>query len=520
MGGCPVRSTDVGVHNRADEKTPQELLVTLNNVLKDLSKEHDVDVRDEPVEQTAQRIFYYMPTLKYDYQGKLEQMQMQLQQGDPEQLQMQLLEQLQMQLQQGDRELIYSMLHHILSKLPDLRKRAYLSRFLTKLKVPEEMFGDHDQEVTNKFSEYEQLLETFEETHKNTDRLKGTSMQPTELKREVNQLDEEKQQLTTKITKLRTRLKKLANFDELHEVTSRLRKEQEKEANLADRFQEQTKHIQEAEAVYSSRQKLLRDVQQSASDSSSGEEILQRLEQDVRMTQERVDVKWPQDIATKQQRLEEVQKLLNLPEVSADDLRNEEDEISSLSQQEEALLKQKLQQQPKGNDKLSMERQQAALVGSKKSKAQFRYDQLKEDNQTLEEDLAEKRKKLGRADVPRILKGAEFQKYAEGLKIKAKEYKKKKGELSSVVAEKGILSRTEDILKGRHGDQSEFLANLEKQKGVSGAAAMQDRCVGVCVSLPLPLPACMFLYAHTHTHTHIHTYTHTHTHTYIKEYVL
>lgn len=43
------------------------------------------------------------------------------------------------------------------------------------------------------------------------------------------------------------------------------------------------------------------------------------------------------------------------------------------------------------------------------------------------------------------------------------------------MAEKGILSRTEDILKGRHGDQSEFLANLEKQKGVSGAAAMQDR---------------------------------------------
>ena len=35
-----------------------DLLETVNNVLKDLSpKDHSVDVRDEPIERTAQRIF-------------------------------------------------------------------------------------------------------------------------------------------------------------------------------------------------------------------------------------------------------------------------------------------------------------------------------------------------------------------------------------------------------------------------------------------------------------------------------
>ena len=66
----------------SDEKTPQELLITLNNVLKDLSKDHDVDVRDEPIEQTAQRIFYFMNVLKNDYQGDIETLQMALQTGD------------------------------------------------------------------------------------------------------------------------------------------------------------------------------------------------------------------------------------------------------------------------------------------------------------------------------------------------------------------------------------------------------------------------------------------------------
>jgi len=455
---CCSRSADL-CKQQSDEKSPQELLETLNNVLKDLSKDHDVDVRDEPIEQTAQRIFYYMPTLKYDYQGDLEQ--------------------LQMQLQQGDKELIYGMLHHILSKLPDLRKRAYISRFLTPLEVPEDMFAD--QEVMSKWNEYQELLAGFKDTHKNTDRLKGTSMQPTELKREVGQLEEEKQQLKTKIRKLDERLRKLENFQELYDVTSRLRKEQEEEAKLNDRFQEQTIQFKQAEARYYTSQKKLRDVQLSASDSSSGEDILKRLEEDVRMTREHCEVKLPADIAAKRQRLEEVKKLYDLPEVRADDLRNEEDEISRLRQREQQMLDKQKSQMPQGDDKLSMFRQQAALVGSKKEKAQDRHEMLSEDLKALEEDLAEKRKKLGQAGVPRILKGAEFQKYAEGLKIKAKEYKKKKGELSSVVAEKGILSRTEDILKGRHGDQSEFLAKLEKQKGISGAAAMQDRCVNVSV---------------------------------------
>jgi hypothetical protein len=155
-------------------------------------------------------------------------------------------------------------------------------------------------------------------------------------------------------------------------------------------------------------------------------------------------------------------------------------------------------------------------VASKKEQMHDRHAALVETLEDLEKDLGapftcftstkvqiltpeelcaigDKRAKLGVA-MPRILKGAEFQKYAEGLKGKAKQYKKLKGELSSVVAEKGILSRTEDVLKTRHGDQSEFLAKLEKKKGISGAASLQ------------------VLHVRARTHTHLHTHTHTHTH--------
>ena len=463
------------------------MLETLNNVLKNLSKDHDVDVRDEPIEQTAQRIFYFIPVLMvknvYTYEGDLDQ--------------------LQNSLQQGDRQFIYPLLHHMLSRLPDLRKRAYVSKFLTPLDMPEDMFADN--EIMPKWTEYQELQQTFKDTHKATDKLKGTSLQPTELKREVTQLEEEKGQLKTKINKLDQKLRKLENFQELYDVTSRLRKEQEEEAKLAERFQEQSMQFKQAEARMYQSQKKLRDVQMSASDGSTGEDILKRLEEDVRMTREHCEHKLPLDIEAKRQRLEQVKRLYDMPEVRANDLTNEEDEIERLREMEQRLLEKQKAQMPKGDDKLGMFRQQAMLVASKKEKMQDRHGMLSEDLKALEEDLADKRAKLGHG-VPRILKGAEFQKYAEGLKGKAKQYKKLKGELSSVVAEKGILSRTEDILKTRHGDQSQFLSQLEKDKGISGAASLQDRLeeVYICLHVHVYLHVCIL-----HTYNggrYIHTY--------------
>ena len=51
-------------------------------------------------------------------------------------------------LEQGDRDLLYPLLTHVLSKLPELRKRAYLSRFLVPIDVPEEMFADPEANPT------------------------------------------------------------------------------------------------------------------------------------------------------------------------------------------------------------------------------------------------------------------------------------------------------------------------------------------------------------------------------------
>ena len=50
-----------------DEKSPFELLSILNDVLVYLDKHHDVDLRDEPRDQTGQRIMQSLHLLKYKF---------------------------------------------------------------------------------------------------------------------------------------------------------------------------------------------------------------------------------------------------------------------------------------------------------------------------------------------------------------------------------------------------------------------------------------------------------------------
>mmetsp|Transcript_38421 Transcript_38421/g.101928 ORF Transcript_38421/g.101928 Transcript_38421/m.101928 type:complete len:674 (+) Transcript_38421:14-2035(+) len=435
-----------------DEKNPQELLQTLNSVFQQLSKDHDVDVRDEDIQTTANRLMEFFPVIQYNFQGESQQF------ADG--------------IQRGERSVVYPLLVHLLQRLPELKKRAYLSRFLKNIEIPEELFAD--PEVMDKFQQYKELQEAFKEAHKSTERLRGTSLQPTELKREVAQLEEEKQQLKTKISKLEAKLKKNENFTELYDVTSKLRKEQEEEARLADRLGEQITQLKQADARYFQSKKKLQDVQ-AASHQGSGEDLLRILEEDVQMTRMLCMEKLPADIQQKQSRLKQIQSILELPSIEESHIQDLQGRI----QREEATISELAARQAKlrnpADDKLGMYRQQAAVVARKKQDALERLQNRKDELRELDMELNEKREKSGAAGGVRILKGEDFKEYANKLKEKVREYKRLKAELASVTAEKGVLLRTDEMLRARITDQAAFLAHLEESKGVRGASDLQGK---------------------------------------------
>lgn len=73
--------------------------------------------------------------------------------------------------------------------------------------------------------------------------MRSESMNPAELKKEITQLEQEKEQLLTKINLFKNKSNK-EDFQALLEATSKLRKEQEQDAKLNEKERELTQMIE------------------------------------------------------------------------------------------------------------------------------------------------------------------------------------------------------------------------------------------------------------------------------------
>merc|ERR1712187_12433 len=69
---------------------------------------------------------------------------------------------------------------------------------------------------------------------------------------------------------------------------------------------------------------------------------------------------------------------------------------------------------------------------------------------------------------PKFMKREEFKQYATQLRKKTNKYKSLKLELTQLQSESVVLNRTEQILKARDENVSEFMAQREQEKGVAG----------------------------------------------------
>lgn len=89
------------------------------------------------------------------------------------------------------------MLHWLITKLPELQRRAYTAKFLVPLQIPDEFLVDDEMGET--FQVYKDLQAEFQATHQAVDQMRQECMNPGELKKEITQLEQEKDQLLTKI---------------------------------------------------------------------------------------------------------------------------------------------------------------------------------------------------------------------------------------------------------------------------------------------------------------------------------
>ena len=90
---------------------------------------------------------------------------------------------------EGDKHIIYPILYYLLTRWEVLEKRSYLAKFLVEIEIDDQFM---DEELRSKYDEYKDLQATFQANHQQLEQAQQNSYNPEELKRDLKQLEQEK----------------------------------------------------------------------------------------------------------------------------------------------------------------------------------------------------------------------------------------------------------------------------------------------------------------------------------------
>lgn len=431
------------------------LLQVLNDVFAEISAEHKIDLRQEQPEQTAVRILTLLRVLKYKPKSDLGGGLNAFRQG----------------LLQGDKHTTYSLLQWLLERLPDLKKRAYLAKFLVRIEIPAEFL--QDDQVVELSSTHEELVEKFKDSHKTIEQQRTSKFNVAEVRKDIASMEDEKEQLSKRIEKLKQKSMSAPNSLDMLQAAQRLRKEKDRALELEEQKVEQKNLLLHAEQKVELAQKEVEEAEK-ANIGLTAEKLMAQLEEENKLKKLVTDETLPKKIEMKRKECIELERVLAEPIFSDSDLDGIREQIREINHEIARLREEKMPGKDPAWDRLVLFRQQASIIARKKEAAVEEYKALVDEMATVETDLQAKRGQLKDYDGGIVLREDEFKRYVSKLRTMNTEFKKKKIELSAFKAEFGVLARTEEILKSRDQNTVELMELMEKKKGVHGYRQAQE----------------------------------------------
>ena len=432
-----------------DSQDPFSLLQILNDVLGEISSAHKLDLREEAPEQTAVRMFSLLRVLKYKPKGGDSQSLSAFRQG----------------LIQGDKGVIYPLLEWLLKRLPELKTRAYLARFLVKIDVPTEHLQDDQVAEANR--SYEELMEQFKDLHKTVEQYRNSGFSVAEIRNDISSMEEEKEQLKKRIEKNTKRVTGIPDSEAFWQASRKLRVEKDREISLNEQQLEQKNQLLHAQQRIHQLQEQLRELKKDGI-GQTAEGVIAQLEDETRVKTVLTQDTLPRKIEAKKSTCLELEQILSVPAMTQDDLDPVRDQIKEANEEVNRLMEKHRPGNDPLQDKLTLFRQQASMISHKKEAAAESYREALDQLAELEKDYNKRKKVLDDLGGGEILREDEMKKYVAKMRALNTVYKQKKGEISAIVAEAGVLARTDGILQGREQQVKETMASVAEEKGVAG----------------------------------------------------
>ena len=361
-------------------------------------------------------------------------------------------------------QVIYPILMHLLPRLAEAKKRAYLARYLVQVQVPTDVLQNAEVAATN--DKYLELVEAFKETHKQMEEMQNSGFSADSVKADIRSMEQEKHQLAKRTERIRKKSEGLPQYGEMLGAARKLRREQERETDLQKQAEKQRAALSAAQEEHERTGARLREVR-SAQVQGGAQGLLARLEEETKMNHYLDTEKLPQLLAEREKTHSELRGVVNEP-MTQDDLMELHGRISALTAEVNGLIERRMKSDTAGDSNLTLYRQQASIILRKKEAAAERLKDAEEHAAKMEQELGAKKAEVA-AKGPQITQEA-FKKYVASLRTKSSTYRTKKAELSDIQSEGVVLDRTKTLLGAKAEALGEAMLALEERHGVAGFA--------------------------------------------------
>ena len=422
-----------------EEKKEYELLDLIIKVMGMIDKSVQLDNNDTAA--CLKAVFEFLQILKFPYPSD---------------------RQLQDDLARGDKRLLIQILHFLLTGLRTLSDKYYVNKFTSQINISQEYLGDDDiLELLNQFKE---LQAEFLTTYNMLEEKKQNAPKIDEIQEDIRKSQNDKLQLSRSIAKHKKEYANKPDFQELFEMTSKLRKEQEQDSNLEKKLAKQQYDIKEAEERLIIAQQRLLDNKKNLDNNVSALKLLENARAQRNNNRDAFENLSKYELIDRRNRIKTLDEILQMPEITMSDLQDFKQQRQELLLEIDKL-ENKLKNSPTHSYELQRYKKSAMQATNARETSEKNLAKLEKEKNLLEIKYNELNKKFEAQKGYKFVRKNDLIQQAENLKKKKEIYHRCQKVIDKIKGEALILDRTINILKEKTSDGEEILKKYEEKNG-------------------------------------------------------